>query len=286
MKISVVLVVKNESKYIKMCLESVLRQSRQDFEVVVIDNGSTDGTWEIIRSIESSKIRSFRQSSPCGIAVLRNLGIKESIGEYVFFTDGDCRVNRYWLEAGMAAFNEGKFSVVEGTTFYSSQKKVTISDYDMHQFENWQFLTCNIAYARKVLLDLNCFDPRFRYGHEDRDLGLRASKLHSICFCPDMVVSHQKKRLTVSDLFQKTKRVEDKVYLIKKHGKNSCSRQVYKFILYPEHLAIILFPPLVFVAFSCTSFYDLYFAFFKYFSLIYLRLRIWKAAFNNRIMVM
>ena len=48
MKISVVIVIKNESRYIKNCLEALFDQSYQDFEIIVIDNGSTDGTEEII----------------------------------------------------------------------------------------------------------------------------------------------------------------------------------------------------------------------------------------------
>ena len=59
MKVSVVLIVLNERKHIKRCVDALLRQSFLDYEIIVIDNGSIDGTGEIIESYDDVKIKYF-----------------------------------------------------------------------------------------------------------------------------------------------------------------------------------------------------------------------------------
>lgn len=281
MKISVVIIVKNESKYIKNCLAALFKQSYQNFEIIVINNGSTDGTVEIINSLEDKRIKCFCEHQG-GIAALRNLGVKKAIGEYIFFTDGDCIPDKHWLEEGLKVLETGEYVGVEGKTYYESQQKSTISDCSTHQFIAGEFMTCNIAYTRNILEKVNYFDPRFKYGHEDRDLAFRVLKFGKIYFSQDMLVAHQKKKLSVKALFNRARRAENMVYFIKKHGRYA---DIRKNILYPQKLAAILCPPLLIFAESYSTFYDLIFGFFKYVYFIYERALIWKAAIKNRIFV-
>lgn len=283
MKISVVIIIKNESKYINNCLEALFEQSYQDFEIIVIDNGSTDGTEEIILDLSKNrKIKYFYKPSECGIAELRNSGIKKAVGEYIFFTDGDCIPSKYWLEEGLKVLETEKCIGVEGKTYYESQQKVTVSDYNTHNLVAEGYMTCNIAYARNVLEKVNYFDPAFKYGHEDRDLAFRVKKFGNICFSRYMLVFHQKKKLSVKGLFCRAKRAENMVYFIKKHGKYT---DVYKNILYPKTLLFILCPPLLILTDSYLALSDLIFGFFKYISFVYERIFIWKAAIKNRIFI-
>jgi glycosyltransferase involved in cell wall biosynthesis len=282
MNISVVIIVKNESRYIKNCLEALFKQSYQDFEIIVIDNGSTDGTGEIINSLEDKRIKYFCEPSKYGIALLRNLGIKKTMGKYIFFTDGDCMPSKHWLEEGLKVLESGEYVGVEGKTYYEYQYKITISDCNTHQFIAGEFMTCNVAYTRNILEKVNYFDPLFTYGHEDRDLAFRVIKFGKIHFLQDMLVSHQKKKLSVKTLFNRAKRIENMVYFIKKHGEYT---NTYKNILYPENLRAILCPPLLILSRSYGTFHDLMFGFFTYVYFIYERVLIWKAAIKNRIFI-
>ena len=106
MKVSVVLVVLNEKKYIKRCIDALLRQTYMNFEIIVIDNGSTDGTGEIINSYNDERIKYFVENSKCGLSRLRNIGIEKSRGEFIFFTDGDCIPNKYWREEGLTRHSQ------------------------------------------------------------------------------------------------------------------------------------------------------------------------------------
>ncbi|ODS32212.1 MAG: family 2 glycosyltransferase SpsQ [Candidatus Scalindua rubra] len=283
MKVSVVLIVFNERKYIKKCIDALLRQTFLDFEIIVINNGSTDGTGEIINSYNDTRIKYFVENSKCGLSRLRNIGIEKSGGEYVFFTDGDCIPNKYWLEEGLRTLQDRKYVGVEGKTYYESAN-TTISNVVMESHKGF-YMTCNIGYRREVLDKINCFNPSFTYGHEDRDLAIRVLKYGEICFSEDMIVVHQLKKLSIKRLFTLAERAGNMVYLLKINGKES-GGQLRKNILYPNNLLIILFPPLLILGKTFRSKYDLLLAFFQYFAYIYERIVIWKAAIRYRIFIL
>ena len=87
-EISVIIPTFNYGKYIERAIDSILTQTYQDFEIIVVDDGSTDNTKEIIRSKKSDKIRYFYQENK-GAPAARNKGIVESKGKYIAFLDAD-----------------------------------------------------------------------------------------------------------------------------------------------------------------------------------------------------
>lgn len=86
--ISVIIPVYNGAKTIRATINSVLQQSFQDFEILVVDDGSMDETVSVIRSIGDPRIRCFSKPNG-GQATARNLGILRSIGNYLAFLDAD-----------------------------------------------------------------------------------------------------------------------------------------------------------------------------------------------------
>lgn len=95
-QVSVIIPTYNRSQYITQALESVLGQSFRDYEMVVIDDGSTDNTQEVLKKFEG-KIRSIRQDNQ-GISKTRNRGISETNGAYIAFLDSD----DYWAPDKLA----------------------------------------------------------------------------------------------------------------------------------------------------------------------------------------
>ena len=87
-KYSVVIPMYNKAEYIRYTLKSVLAQSFHDFEVIVVDDGSTDNSLKIARQTDSDKIRIIAQENQ-GTAVARNTGIEHASGEYIAFLDVD-----------------------------------------------------------------------------------------------------------------------------------------------------------------------------------------------------
>lgn len=88
--------VYNGEKYIKETVDSVLGQTFSDFEFIVIDDGSTDGTLGILKNFNDNRINILNQNHG-GIVKALNLGIKESQGEYIIRIDADdiCTFNRF-----------------------------------------------------------------------------------------------------------------------------------------------------------------------------------------------
>lgn len=87
-KISVIIPVYNTAKYLKECLDSVLNQSFDDFEVICVNDGSTDNSLEILESYDDDKIVIINQEHK-GASAARNIAIKKSQGEYILFIDSD-----------------------------------------------------------------------------------------------------------------------------------------------------------------------------------------------------
>ncbi|WP_405294789.1 glycosyltransferase family 2 protein [Methanobrevibacter sp.] len=87
-KVSVILAVYNEEKYIKKAIESVLNQTLDDFELIIVDDGSTDATSEIINSFDDSRIKTIFQTNQ-GPGASRNNALDIASGDYIAFLDGD-----------------------------------------------------------------------------------------------------------------------------------------------------------------------------------------------------
>jgi glycosyltransferase involved in cell wall biosynthesis len=85
---SVVIAAHNAARTLPSTVRSVLAQTRPDFEIIVIDDGSTDGTHEALRSISDDRIAYVRQTNQ-GPAAARNAGVERSVGEYVSLLDSD-----------------------------------------------------------------------------------------------------------------------------------------------------------------------------------------------------
>lgn len=88
MKFSVVIPLYNKGEHIIQTLNSVLAQSMDDFEILVIDDGSSDNSYALAQSVKSPKIRLFQQKNQ-GVSVARNVGIEQARGEYISFLDAD-----------------------------------------------------------------------------------------------------------------------------------------------------------------------------------------------------
>lgn len=96
-KFSVVIPLYNKGKYIKNTIESVLRQSCQDFEIIVVDDGSVDDSLAVVRTIKNDKLTILEQPNQ-GVSVARNYGIEQAQGTYIAFLDADDQWRENYLE--------------------------------------------------------------------------------------------------------------------------------------------------------------------------------------------
>ncbi len=95
--ISVIIPVYNTEKYIKRCIESVLRQSYNNFELILIDDGSTDNSLDICKQYKSDKTHIISNKNQ-GVSITRNIGIEHAKGDFITFIDSDDWVLPNYLE--------------------------------------------------------------------------------------------------------------------------------------------------------------------------------------------
>ncbi|HRE40687.1 MAG TPA: glycosyltransferase [Ignavibacteria bacterium] len=124
MKISVLMPVYNSEKYLETSIRSVLNQTYQDYEFLIIDDGSTDNSEKIIKKINDSRIKYFKNTHS-GLAATLNYGLKNATGEYIARIDSDDLNLSHWLENSVKYLKENpQTDVLSSAVIYFKNNKV------------------------------------------------------------------------------------------------------------------------------------------------------------------
>ena len=111
-QISIVIPMYNSEKYIETCIDSILLQTFSDFELILIDDCSTDSTLEIVQHFKDPRIKIYRQIKNSDRSDGRNLGIRVAQGKYIFFMDHDDAIMPEMLETFHNASEESDADVI------------------------------------------------------------------------------------------------------------------------------------------------------------------------------
>jgi glycosyltransferase involved in cell wall biosynthesis len=178
--ISVIIPVFNGEPYVRGAVESVLDQTSRDFEIIVVDDGSTDGTRNALEPwISDGTIQYIHQPNK-GLAGARNTGLRRARGEYLKFLDCDDRLYPEQLERQARHLSGHPPSIVSATNYdleFDSGKKITV-DLKLKDDLLAQFIGANpcpvhsLLIPRALVLDNGGFDETLAL-HEDSDLWLR-----------------------------------------------------------------------------------------------------------------
>lgn len=97
--VSIIIPAYNVDDYLKDCVNSILHQTYTEYEIVVVDDGSTDTTYQVCEelALENPKVKIYHQEN-YGVSVARNNGIKHAVGKYVIFVDADDMISPQYLE--------------------------------------------------------------------------------------------------------------------------------------------------------------------------------------------
>lgn len=187
-KISVVIPTYNKAQSLKKAIESVLNQTYQNLEVIVIDDGSTDETKEVVKSFKDPRIIYFWKKNK-GPASARNMGIKRAKGKYIAFLDSDDLWLKEKLEKQIDFMERNPETGLLGTGCYEVTdkgkaigkkifpRKNKVLQKDLIKYN--PFIQSSIMTKREVFDKVGLYDEKFRES-EDYELWLRLAEYYKI----------------------------------------------------------------------------------------------------------
>ena len=122
-EISIVVPLYNAEKYIETCIVSILNQTFENFEVIVVDDCSTDNTLEIVQKFDDPRIKIVHQFKNSGESASRNLGLANARGKYVYFMDDDDAILEDNLENFYRAAEESNADIVHMNAWIDTDEK-------------------------------------------------------------------------------------------------------------------------------------------------------------------
>lgn len=180
--VSVIMPTYNRGYVISRAIDSILSQTHGNFELIIIDDCSTDNTEEIVRKYDDNRIIYIKLDKNCGANFARNEGIKRASGNYITFQDSDDCSYDDRLEIELKTLNEKKvdwvftsFMKVDGKKKKIVPKKQIMSDEIEQKLLYGNFVTTQVLFAKRKVFDDIKFDdslPRF----QDWDLVIRMAK--------------------------------------------------------------------------------------------------------------
>ncbi len=198
LNISVITPLYNKEKYIKIAIESVLTQTFTDFELIIVNDGCTDNSMNVVKKISDKRIKIINQENK-GVSAARNIGIENASGELLAFLDAD----DIWLPNHLQIlfdlhqnFPNAGILATKYLFIYKNKKKRyphfqgikknfrgIVPDFFRSSLQNRLALTSAIAIPKNVLLTIGKFDVTLDTGAgEDTDLWIRIALKYPVAF--------------------------------------------------------------------------------------------------------
>ena len=205
-KISVIVPVYNTEKYIGRCIESILNQSYKELEVIVINDGSSDGSAEIIRKYAENDSRIiFIDNKNYGVSESRNIGIRNAKGEYIQFVDSDDFIDENMLKDTLKLLEEHNVDMVITGLYLDIERdgniNTSIQTFDYCEAKDKKNIAINVLnrlngtyinspinklYKRSIITDNNIF--------MDKDISLGEDLIFNLMYlryCDKVIFSNK-----------------------------------------------------------------------------------------------
>ena len=171
--VSVIMSVKDDEKNIFASVNSILNQTYQNFELLIMDDASQDRTYEILKSFSSDKIKIFRNDKNLGLTKNLNFLIKQSRGEYIARQDSDDTSHENRLDIQVKKIiNTSAHLVTSRALIKGSNRKIPGISFYLPLFISLKFknpiIHGTMLIKKQTLIDLGGYDEEFRYAQDYR----------------------------------------------------------------------------------------------------------------------
>jgi glycosyltransferase involved in cell wall biosynthesis len=201
-KVSIVMPAYNAEETIVESIQSVLSQTYSNFEIIIVDDGSSDGTTTLVNSIFSDSRIILKEIANSGVANARNTGMRQATGEYIAFLDSDDVWDSGFLAACIQAFNE-KDNIRVVYTHYKIfksnvnqninglQNRYKFIPHSLYRIMIYDYIPTSASMIkRSVVLDGDFFDMRF-FGTEDWEFWIRIISKYDIHYISEPLVYYR-----------------------------------------------------------------------------------------------
>ena len=192
--VSVIIPSYNRAYVLNRAIQSIFRQTYQDFEIIVVDDGSSDNTEEMIKGLNDPRVRYIRHETNRGAPAARNTGIKNSLGYFLSFLDSDDEWLPHKLELEINTLNENKDCVIcsSGSVFIhertgkvlfriSMKKQILTQEAVLKYYDHFND---NFTVIKKYAVSIGGYDESFLQ-LEDCDFWLRVTTVKRGICIPD-----------------------------------------------------------------------------------------------------
>lgn len=212
--LSVIIPNWNGKRFLQECIDSLKAQTFQDFETILVDNGSTDGSAQFVEEAYGGFVRIIRIEKNLGFTGGNNAGIRAAKGEYIVLLNNDTWTDPYWLEELVKVTSVDPRIGMWGSKIYSYDKRDQIEgvgeliyrdglcrsrgqfEQDRGQYEKMEEIFfppgCGAMYWKKVFDEIGLFDEDFFTYADDVEIGIRARlKGWKGLYVPKAIIYHK-----------------------------------------------------------------------------------------------
>jgi glycosyltransferase involved in cell wall biosynthesis len=226
-KVSVVVPCYKQAQYLDECLESVLNQSFQFWDCIIVDDGSPDNTIEVVRRwMELDKRFKLISINNSGVSNARNVGIKSSDAALVLPLDGDDKIAPLYLEKAVNHYMSGDYAIIycEAEYFGNKTGRMLVEYKSFRQLLLKNEIFVSALFSKNDFLSVGGFDTKMDKGYEDWEFWINLlisenGKVKQIDYGGFFYRIKEKSR-NVKMLKNKNAKIEMTNYIYEKHNKS------------------------------------------------------------------
>ena len=204
-RISILIVTKNRSTLLERCFQSLVVQREKPYEIVLVDNDSTDATKFLTETFAKRLPIHYWYTTVQGYPKGYNFGIKKCKGDRIVFLDDDCVVTRDWFDKLKQSIKKNPTAVIQGKTLSVSTGNI-YADIMGDHYQNWvtsnmvaynllrTFDNKNLCVPKVFIKKFGVFNESFAMGSEDIELGIRYFRNGvKIVYDPSIIAFHRER---------------------------------------------------------------------------------------------
>ncbi|MGV0956532.1 glycosyltransferase family 2 protein [Empedobacter falsenii] len=216
--VSVIVPCYNQAQYMDECLQSVLDQTYQNWECIMVNDGSPDHTEEVALEWTQKDSRFiYLKKENGGLSSARNAGIEIAKGEWILPLDCDDKIGSQYLELAAVQFDKD-YTIIycEAEFFGDKEGKWELRPFDFKNLLLQNMIFCTFFYKKEYFNLINGYDEDLKEAYEDWDFLIRLihyNNIHNVCKLPETLFFYRiKDSSMLSNISNKYKKIRNQIY--------------------------------------------------------------------------